>query len=502
LSLGNPLRKEESRKTKEALKALSMTTANNQRIDYSLIPQDCTDFYAALRKAGFPINNLIPEIVSDSNMSESFDYVISHLEHNDQRRKYRPKKDQYIKSLKEQIAGGTFKITQNDVREMIVDDGPKVRVVQAPRVYFRVGCHAVMVIVEKYVNPTLIENTAASIKGRGMHWLFHRIEEDYGNVPYDMQYFYKNDVEHYYDNISQPLMMREIRHYVSDPVLLPILDCFITILPTGLSKGLRSSQCFANLFLSPIDHIMCAYASKYTLKTTTADGETTEVTRYLYERYMDDTCIWGADKKRLWLLRDLHQQEMRKIGLRIKPSEAVRPITDGCDYLGFIFYGTHSRIRKRTKQKAARKLAKLKSRKRRQEIIGSFKGMACHADCKHLYYKLTHQTMKKFGEMGITYTPADGKKRFPGKAVRLGVVVNREIEVHDYEKDVTTKQGDGRYLVSFRDPKTGEWAKFFTASEEMKQILDKVSDVEDGFPFLTTIGSEVFDGNKVKYRFT
>lgn len=110
--------------------------------------------------------------------------------------------------------------------------------------------------------------------------------------------------------------------------------------------------------------------------------------------------------------------------------------------------------------------------------------------------------MKKFSEMGVTYTPEDGKKRFPGKAVRLSAIVNKEIEVHDYEKDVTTRQGDNRYIVSFRDPKNGEWAKFFTASEEMKQILDKVSDIEDGFPFTTTIESEVFDGNKVKYRFT
>ena len=38
--------------------------------------------------------------------------------------------------------------------------------------------------------------------------------------------------------------------------------------------------------------------------------------------------------------------------------------------------------------------------------------------------------------------------------------------------------------------------------EEMKQILDKVSDIEDGFPFETVIESEVFDGNKVKYSFT
>lgn len=110
--------------------------------------------------------------------------------------------------------------------------------------------------------------------------------------------------------------------------------------------------------------------------------------------------------------------------------------------------------------------------------------------------------MKKFSEMGVTYTPEDGKKRFPGKVVRLSSLQNKEIEIHDYEKDVTTSQGDGRYLVSFREKKTGEWAKFFTASEEMKQILDKVSDIEDGFPFETVIESEVFDGNKVKYSFT
>lgn len=36
----------------------------------------------------------------------------------------------------------------------------------------------------------------------------------------------------------------------------------------------------------------------------------------------------------------------------------------------------------------------------------------------------------------------------------------------------------------------------------MKQILDKASDIEDCFQFTTVIESEVFDGNKVKYRFT
>ena len=57
-------------------------------------------------------------------------------------------------------------------------------------------------------------------------------------------------------------------------------------------------------------------------------------------------------------------------------------------------------------------------------------------------------------------------------------------------------------MVSFYDPQKKEWGKFFTASEEMKNILDQISDIEDGFPFETTIVSEVFDGNKIKYKFS
>ena len=110
--------------------------------------------------------------------------------------------------------------------------------------------------------------------------------------------------------------------------------------------------------------------------------------------------------------------------------------------------------------------------------------------------------MKKFSEMGVVYTPADGKKRFPGKVCRLGALQNKTIEIHDYEVDMKTSQGENRYLVSFFDPQTKEWGKFFTASEEMKNILDQISDMEDGFPFETVIVSEVFDGCKQKFSFT
>ena len=441
----------------------------------------------------FPLDNLIPEIISEENMGESFDYVISHLEHPRQREMYRPKRLSVIESLRREIGAGSFRIYRHDVRDLHVKEGYKERDVQAPTVVKRVGIHAIMVVVERYTYPTLITNTAASIKGRGMHWLHHVVEEDLTNAPEQSQYYYQNDIHHYYDSIDQVRMMQIIRKYVSDPILLPILDSFITLMPQGLSKGLRSSQCFANLYLNEVDHEMLKYVKHYE-----KDGET----HYLYYRYCDDTVMLASTKKELWELRNIHIVAVARLGLEVKPSEAVRPLDVGLDFLGYVHYGTHSLLRKRIKQKAARKLAKVKSRKRRQEIIGSFKGMACHADCKHLFYKLTNQKMKKFSEMGVSYTPADGKKRFPGKTMRLGAIVNKNIEVHDYETGINTSQCEDRYVVSFRDKQTGDWGKFFTASEEMKNILDQISDIEDGFPFETTIVSEVFDGGKVKYKFS
>ena len=188
----------------------------------------------------FLLDNLIPEIVSEENMGESFDYVIRHLEHIQQREMHWPKRQSWIENLSREIAEGSFRITRDDVRDIHVNDGPKERDVQAPKVYKRVGIHAIMVIIEKYTYPTLIKNTAASIKGRGMHWLHHIVEDDIKNAPELTAYYYQNDIEHYYDTIDQNAMKACIRQYVCDKTLLPILDSFIELMPYGLSKGLRS----------------------------------------------------------------------------------------------------------------------------------------------------------------------------------------------------------------------------------------------------------------------
>lgn len=112
-----------------------------------------------------------------------------------------------------------------------------------------------MSVFEKYVYPTVIATSAASIKGRGMHYLHHIVENDIHECEEHL-YYYQCDIYHFYDSINQDLMYADLKEYVSDPIILKIFSNFVHLLSNGLSKGLRSSQCFANLHLSPIDHYM------------------------------------------------------------------------------------------------------------------------------------------------------------------------------------------------------------------------------------------------------
>lgn len=423
----------------------------------------------------FPIRDLTTEIVERSNMESAFDYVVSHLENSGQRDHIRPKKKQYVDRLIAEISAGTFRILPKDFRTLRVTDGPKERTVQCPTVYHRVGCHAIMTVFEKYTYPTLITNTGASIKGRGMHWLHHIIEEDMKVMPAFMRYFYQSDILHYYDNINQRKLKLQIRQYVSDPVLLPILDNFTELLPEdeGISKGLRSSQCFANLHLSEIDHKMCARVRNYVVTENGVQecvpvavgmGEKTidgHKVRFLYYRYCDDIVIFGETKKELWLLRNYLASLLAELGLSIKPSEAVRPISEGCDFLGFKNFGTHSLIRKRIKQKFARRLAKVKSRKRRQKLIGSFFGMASHADCRHLlktllapseYKRLKHKRkMKDFGEFKLSPATLDGKKNFRGNRILPRELQGQGLIVYDFERGVIARRDKDDYKRRLQD---------------------------------------------------
>lgn len=428
--------------------------------------------------------HIIEEIVEYSNMAESFDQVLrgSKRKKSRQGRYLLAHREEVIKELSERIASGSFTVA--NYRERTIMESGKERRIQILTMKDRIAVHAIMSVVDRHLKARFIRTTSASIKNRGMHDLMKYILRDMKEDPEGTRYCYKFDISKFYESVNQDFVSYCVRRVFKDKKLIAMLDGFIRMMPHGISIGLRSSQGLGNLLLSVyLDHYL---KDRYGV-------------RHFY-RYCDDGVVLGKSKAELWKIRDAVHEQLEHIELKVKANERVFPVDEGIDFLGYVIYPNHVMLRKRIKQKFARKMHEVKSRKRRRVLIASFYGMAKHADCNMLFNKLTGKEMKSFKDLNVAYKPEDGKKRFAGAVVSIRELVNLPIVVKDFELGVKTSQGEDRCVVSIEQ--NGEPKKFFTNSEEMKNILQQVSEMPDGFPFETTIKAETFGKGRTKYIFT
>ena len=95
--------------------------------------------------------------------------------------------------------------------------------------------------------------------------------------------------------------------------------------------------------------------------------------------------------------------------------------------------------------------------------------------------------MTTFAEIGFIYQ-RDGKKDFSQMTISLRQLTNTQVTVLDFETDIKTKEGEGRYIVLIRLG-NGEERKFFTNNDKMKKALDFARD-KDMIPFDTTIKAD------------
>ncbi len=428
--------------------------------------------------------HIVEEIVEYSNMAESFDQVLRGTKRKKSRqgRYLLAHREEVIRELTDRIADGTFTVA--NYRERVIMEGGKQRRIQILTMKDRIAVHAIMAVVDRHLKKRFIRTTSASIKNRGMHDLMKYIQRDMQDDPEGTRYCYKFDISKFYESVQQDFVARCVRHVFKDRKLIAMLDGFIHMMPQGISIGLRSSQGLGNLLLS-------VYLDHY-LKDECG-------VRHFY-RYCDDGVVLCRTKAELWEIRNAVHQRLESIGLKVKANERVFPVSEGIDFLGFVIYPDHVLLRKRIKQKFARKMHEVKSRKRRRVLTASFYGMAKHADCNMLFNKLTGKRMRSFKDLNVAYKPEDGKKRFEGAVVSIRELVNLPIVVKDFEVGVKTSQGEDRCVVSIEQ--NGEAKKFFTNSEEMKNILQQVSEMPDGFPFETTIKAVAFGKGRTKYIFT
>ncbi len=163
----------------------------------------------------------------------------------------------------------------------------------------------------------------------------------------------KCDVSKFFDNINHEKLLLVLAKKIYDERVLWLSREIIQSNLKGIPIGNLTSQLFANIYLSELDHFV-----KRVL------GE-----RY-YLRYMDDFLILGTGKKRLHDDKNKIMEFLRdelKLELHPKKSE-VFPVDCGVDFLGYVLRGGRRLLRRSTVKRLLKKKHRLLVLKKKGQL--------------------------------------------------------------------------------------------------------------------------------------
>ena len=243
---------------------------------------------------------------------------------------------------------------------------PKAREIHAPDFADRVVHHWVVPQLEALFEPGFIHDSFANRSGKGSHAAVRRLQQFVREVDSGQGggYYLQLDIANFFNSIHRPtlwsmLKPRILRAGVPDQVTqvthalirrdplhagvdlrakpsevaaVPAHKRLINAAPgCGLPIGNLSSQFFANVYLDALEQF-----AKHTLKAK----------RYL--RYVDDFVLFHQDRAVLerWLVQ-IEQFLHERLGLSLKDDTRLAPLTEGLDFLGYVIYPTHTRVRRR-----------------------------------------------------------------------------------------------------------------------------------------------------------
>lgn len=309
--------------------------------------------------------NIYPLICSKENLLLADLRARKHKANQPSIKEHDRNREANIQALHEQLVNGTFKTSKYYVFKIYE---PKEReIFRLPYYPDRIVHHAIMNLLEPVFVSMFTADTYSCIKGRGVHAAAKAVERALKDTAYTT-YCLKLDVRKFYPSIDHDVLKMLLRRKFKDAALLQLLDEIIDS-ADGLPIGNYLSQYLANFYLTGFDHwIKEAKGVKY------------------YFRYADDMVILADSKEYLHaLLADIMQYLGEQLKLTVKGNYQVFPVAArGIDFVGYVFYHTHTLVRKSIKKRYARMLKKNKNKL----SIASYNGWLKHCNSKNLLKKL------------------------------------------------------------------------------------------------------------------
>lgn len=254
--------------------------------------------------------------------------------------------------LQRQLVGDRYQ--PGRYRTFEVQD-PKPRTISAAPFVDRVVHHALSAVLEPIFERTYVADSYACRKGKGLHAAVRRAQW----FSRRFAYFLKLDVRHYFETVDHSVLINLLARKVHDERVSALLRTIIeagapgSAVGKGLPIGNLTSQHFANVYLTALDHFIKDYLG--------VKG---------YCRYMDDMLLFAADKATLhWWERGVDEYLSLFLKLDLKREATVlAPVTEGIPFLGFRIWPHQIRLDGRRARRFRRRLRELSKAVDRGEV--------------------------------------------------------------------------------------------------------------------------------------
>jgi retron-type reverse transcriptase len=238
---------------------------------------------------------------------------------------------------------------------------PKARMISAAPYRDRVVHHALMNVLEPLMERHFHPHSYACRRGKGTHAAANRLQKLMVRYRFALQC----DIRKFFPSVDHEVLKKQFRRLIKDKRILWLMDLIVDrsnrqeqrlewfdgddlFEPAhrrlGLPIGNLTSQWFANLYLTSLDHHITSHMG--------IGG---------YVRYCDDFILLGNDCQRLKAA--VNEIKHFLAGLRLKlhmNKTAVVPVKAGLRFVGYRIWPTHRLITKKNIRQFRRRLQWMK----------------------------------------------------------------------------------------------------------------------------------------------
>lgn len=469
--------------------------------------------------------NLIERIADKWNLESAADEAISILD--DKKawfvKDFLKDREGNLKNIQRMILTGEF--PEKEYKPVNIMSEEKEREINPLHFYpWSILFHAIKNVLQPIVERVMIADTSAGICERGQHYAALRTEmmirryRKYSFITW-------SDGRKFYQSLIHDVVIDALRWLIDDErfiqmIRVTLLDYRSGIEPVLLEEDQRKRRLCdwasdVPLRREPIERgitIGCCLSQLIgNLVMCRVDHRMKEVHRVkVYHRHCDDSMMGGRSLEEARENLRILDGECNRIGVCLKAISFYAPLKDeskyidgrALDFVGFVYSRENMKVRKRTKKKFARKMKKVRSRKRRQQIKAAYWGIMKWGRCRNLWKKLTNNDMS-FEAKGIVTERISyddqGKRIFNVPMTETKKIRDEKIWIIDFEDGLSildkkeNKVKTGRCAVLYREDGSDEERKFVTSS---KLIIDKLRKARD----MEKNGAKIFPCDTVIHK--